>query len=280
MKEYVDLDIIEKTMSKGNIIKFTQELYSKYMTIKMDSELDNIFSEILSKYIHNIPTQNINTRRLYNTLVNKYYHNEITIKSNFINNVLFKSNDHITVFELNAGTSRLDLCKVNGISVAYEIKTDLDNLTRLSKQLLDYMELFEKTYVICSKEKVQKIINTIPEHCGVYSYQITKKGIYKFKVEKQAKNSINLNSNKQLNLLTKNQLVKISNQNSKCEKSELIDYICSSYSKNKINKIFKEQIKIKYKNKWTFLENNNSEIYEIDYQWFFNNTINPSLIYK
>ena len=48
-----------------------------------------------------------------------------------------KGKSHVTIFELPVGSSRADLCKINGTSVAYEIKTDLDNFNRLEKQIED-----------------------------------------------------------------------------------------------------------------------------------------------
>ena len=171
---------IEKSLTAEALFNLSQELYCNYNTLDTNNSINEIFNTIITKYIKITTNDDLNIRKLFNDLINKYYHNEITIKSNFINNILLKSKNHITIFELNSGKSRLDLCKVNGNSVAFEIKTDLDSLYRLDKQLYDYMSLFEKVYVICSEKRCNIIEKVIPYECGIYSYKITKNGKYIF----------------------------------------------------------------------------------------------------
>ncbi|WP_455819601.1 sce7726 family protein [Clostridium butyricum] len=203
------------------------------------------------------------------------------MKSNFINNVLLKSNNHVTIFELNLSSSRVDLCKINGKSVAFEIKTDLDNFLRLKKQLNDYSKIFEEVYVICSKANLKNIFNLIPIHCGVYSYYINSDGIYTFKKEKKALYSKALNNAYQLNLFSKKDLIKnFKKCNNNSTKPLIIDEILLNYSYKYINSIFKKLLKSKYKAKWNFLKENHDKIYEIDYQWFFKNNINPNIVYQ
>lgn len=269
------------TNKKNQIyFKFAKQLFSNYNILEIPNELTNNFKTLALKYNLDI-LENQNIRTLYNEIINKYYHNEITIKSNFINNILLKSNNHVTFFEFNLENSRADLCKINGHSIAFEIKTDLDNFSRLKKQISDYSEVFENVYVICSKANVFNILGIIPFYCGIYSYNITKNGKYKFKKEKEALTSLNLNRLKQLKLLTKKELINnFSKLNFSDNKEVMIDYILTNYSSKYINTIFKRSVKNKYKNNWEFLKQNHTKIYEIDYQWFFKNNINPHLIYQ
>ena len=266
--------------NKENFFNFSKQLFSNYNTLQIHSELVNKFETLANKYDINILIDR-NIRILYNQLINRFYHNEITIKSNFINNVLLKSNNHVTIFELNLHTSRVDLCKINGKSIAYEIKTDLDNFSRLEKQIKDYSKIFEQTYVICSLNNVNNILSIIPHYCGVYSYHIRTNGTYVFRKEKQAQESNNLDSFSQLNLLSKKDIeTNFKSSTLNMDKLVMINEIIPKYSSKYINSTFKKIIKKKYKNKWDFLKQNHDQIYEIDYQWFFKNNINPNIIYQ
>lgn len=280
MDEKLILKKIEESLTTNDLFNLSKELYCNYNTLDTNNSINEIFNTIIPKYTKIIINNKFNTRVLFNYLINKYYHNEITIKSNFINNKLLKSKNHITIFELNSGKSRLDLCKVNGTSIAFEIKTDLDSLYRLDKQLCDYMSLFEKVYVICSEKRCNSIEEIIPHECGIYSYKVTKNGKYIFKEYKKAKKSKIINEKQQLELLTKKELESIVNKEDLQTRDELVDYILKNKTRNQINLIFKNCLKSKYKNQWTFLESKQNSIYEIDYQWFFKNNLDPKIIYK
>ena len=62
-----------------------------------------------------------NIHKIYNRIILNYYPNEICIKSSFIKQILMNGKKHVTIFELPVGSSRADLCKINGESIAYEI---------------------------------------------------------------------------------------------------------------------------------------------------------------
>lgn len=268
--------------TKDNVFfDICQQLYYEYNPLKQTRELYSNLVSTFSKYSLDTSYINLeNTRKLFNDTILKYYPNEISIKSSFINKVLLKNNNHTTIFELNSGSSRVDLCKINGISIAFEIKTDLDNFNRLDKQLNDYLKIFEKVYVICSTKNVENIIKIIPDECGIYSYHITKSGKYIFNKEKEALFSPYINSKNQLSLFTKSELNKFFENNNLTNRKEIINNILMKYNNDYINTAFKENFKMKYKKNWNFLSSNYSNILEIDYQWFFKNNIDPNLIYK
>lgn len=82
-----------------------------------------------------------------------YYLNEI-----FINEIL-KNHDaeHSVLTELCVNKSQADLVVINGTTTIYEIKTELDNLSRLSGQLNDYVQVFDKVYVVTYRELIDKL---------------------------------------------------------------------------------------------------------------------------
>ena len=95
-----------------------------------------------------------------------YYHNEAFIKAMFIKEL--KKQKSVSFFELPIKDSRIDLCSINGHSVAYEIKTKYDTLKRLNKQVNDYLSAFEYVYVVCSSDKTGLVQSTVPNCVGIY----------------------------------------------------------------------------------------------------------------
>lgn len=255
-----------------------QSLFFSYSTLQSDSELENILKNQMANDDINLFV-NKDPRGIINEVILKNYPNELSVKANFINEVLMKAKNQVTVFELIVGESRADLCKVNGSSTAYEIKTDLDNLKRLPKQIDDYLKIFERVFVICSEKKVTEIEACLIPECGIFSYNISKTGKYKFKQYKKALDSNKIDPQKQLEMLRRKELISGYDISVNSNKNEMINQILSRYSPEKINLVFKNIIKLRYKNQWEFLKENQERIYEIDYQWFFKNKVNPELIY-
>lgn len=260
--------------------KAAQQLYTQYSTLENISILSNHLKSIIdSSFLSTMAEQNIHA--IYNNIIMKYYPNEICIKANFIKQVLMKGKSHVTIFELPVGSSRADLCKINGTSVAYEIKTDLDNFNRLEKQIKDYYKIFEEVYIICSESNVNNIISVIPQTCGLYSYKQTKSGKYIFKLYRAAKKNCELDTTKQLQLIRKAEFYRFFKMDVGISKrKDLIEATKQTYDSDAINRRFKQILKKRFENQWSFLKQNYKDIYEIDYQWFYKNQIEPSRIYK
>lgn len=260
--------------------KDAQQLYAKYSTIENFAILHNTLNEFIdSSFLSTMIGKNIH--EIYNNIILKYYPNEICIKSSFIKQILMNGKTHVTIFELPVGSSRADLCKINGKSIAYEIKTDLDNFSRLTKQINDYYEIFEEVYVICSASNVDNIVELLPKYCGIYTYTQNRYGNYKFQLFRKSIVQDKMNCLKQLGLIRKNELMNYFKINSTLtNRSEIVDYITQKYTNEQINYIFKTILKHRFQKQWNFLKKNHTNIYEIDYQWFYKNQIEPSRIYK
>lgn len=259
--------------------KDAQTLFLSYSTLQSKNLLyETLVNIIDSSFINNFQFNNI--REIYNSIILKYYPNETCIKSCFINQILLKVKNQVTVFEFPVGNSRADLCKINGSSVAYEIKTDLDNLVRLDKQLNDYSQIFEKVFVICSDSRLSDIEKKMLPSCGIYIYNITNHGNIKFTLYRDASFSNQINAECQLNALRKQELIQYFKPIKAQRRQDIIDFILEEYSAQDINHKFKQIIKSRYEKQWDFLKTNHSDILEIDYQWFFKNNVNPKLIYN
>lgn len=258
-----------------------QALYASYSTIANNIALQNtLLQHIDSSFLSTVTYKNI--REAYNQIILKYYPNESCIKAEFIKQMLSKGKSHVTIFELPVGSSRADLCKINGTSIAYEIKTDLDNFSRLNKQIHDYSLIFEQIYVICSQSRVDEVTALLPNNCGIYAYHITTKGFYRFTlIRKATPNQELLSSLKQLQLLRKNEFLTFFSLNpSLNSRDEIISQIMQENSPADINRQFKKILKLRYQKQWDFFKDNYNQILEIDYQWFFKNTVNPHMIYN
>ncbi|MGD1817499.1 MAG: sce7726 family protein [Pleomorphochaeta sp.] len=259
--------------------EIAQELSKNYNTI----ESKYILTKNLQKYFNQNDLEkykDFGIKEIYNKILLQYYPNETSIKSQFINKILINGKNHVTIFELPILKSRADLCKINGKSIAYEIKTDLDNFNRLEKQLNDYFQIFDEVFVICSTKKVKEISNLIPEKTGIFSYRITKNKKYIFKKEKDSQENLNLNKKAQLNVLSNKELSNLIQFSNNKSREDIINEICYSKSNEEINKFFKKSLKIKYSKNWDFIKKNKEKILDIDYQWFFKNQIDPSIIYQ
>jgi hypothetical protein len=268
------------TLPKNDYFEFAKLLSNQYFTYLSN---ETITLDVLKTFNGQLPYDRANSdltpREFLNQFILNYYPNETSVKSTFINNVLFKTSNHVSIFELNVGKSRLDLCKINSNSTAYEIKTDLDTPNRLEQQMKDYFQVFEKVYLICSVHNHDSMVPFIPEECGIFTYSVTKTGRYIFKKKRSAIASTSISPHAQLSVLTKKDLNTFFQCPNLETKYSMIDFITNTKTNKEINKIFKSTLKYKYNDKWNFLVENSPNILEIDYQWFFKNSLSPKIVY-
>lgn len=204
---------------------------------------------------------------LVNEILYNNYTGEIKVKALLVD--YFTKQNVISAFEIRANNSRLDFLRVNGKSISYEIKTELDTLTKLQKQVSDYQDLFEYNYIVIDEKHFDNAVKLIPATYGIF---IVKQD--KLKEERKAVLNNTLNPHKQLSLFTKKEL----NKHFK-DYNNNVNAVLTDFSEEKINNIFKEMLKERYLPKWYFFLENKSEILPIDYQYFFNHNIKPKIIY-
>lgn len=176
----------------------------------------------------------------------------------------------IGAFEIKVNNSRVDFLTINGHTTSFEIKSELDNLSKLRKQMADYMLVFEYNYLVTDERHLGKVKDLLPEKFGLWSY---KGGSYK-KLKKAELNN-KIDSEVQLGLLTKKELL-----NNFPEFGGVIKNILSSYDAYYINQQFKKALKNRYRSRWEFLTANFERIFPIDLQFFFNTNIQPNYIYN
>lgn len=231
--------------------------------VKLASLLKSIFPssdfDSYSKYdLHKV---------LNDTLI-KNYNGEEILKYNLFQQHINKRN-LIAAFEIKVNTSRVDFLTINGTTTSFEIKSKLDNLSKLSKQMDDYMLAFEYNYVVIDEHHIEKAIALLPSSYGLWKYKDSK-----FKKLIKAKLNDKIDPKVQLGILTKKELKRAFPKIT----GELKD-ILNSYDNQYINRQFKKALKERYRSRWEFLLDNRNNILPIDIQFFFNTNIEPSHIY-
>lgn len=206
--------------------------------------------------------------KLLNDTILQHYNGEEVLKYKLFQCYLNKKN-FVAAFEIRVNNSRVDFLTINGASTSFEIKSELDNLSKLNKQMFDYMLAFEYNYLVVDAKHIKKARGLLPEQFGLWVY---KNG--KFQKAKKALLNDKMNPEAQLKLLSKKELANFFPYKDK-------DIVCilNKFDASSINKIFKEALKKRYKSRWDFLVNYEKQILPIDIQFFFNTNIQPRHIY-
>lgn len=263
---------------KGFGLTEAQAISDAYSTAQSDNMLNRLLLSVLGDSF--ATEESTKARPFINELLMRCYPNEAAIKASFINSVILKqAKSAVSIFELPVGESRADLCKVNGHSAAYEIKTDLDTFYRLEKQLTDYFDVFDYVYVVTSDNRVSALPDYVPDSCGIYSYHQKRDGRYVFTLRQHAKLNRSQDSEKQLGIMPKRDLASESGLSANQSKQQLIDQCLAQFDHHAINLMFKSFLKRRYRPRWEYFKSVRPEICEIDYEWFFHNNIDPAYIY-
>jgi len=69
--------------------------------------------------------------------------------------------------EFRVGQCKADVVILNGTGTVYEIKSERDTLTRLSKQIEAYTNVFATVNVIVGENHLKNALNIVPDHVGV-----------------------------------------------------------------------------------------------------------------
>lgn len=229
------------------------------------------FEQLKSSYLSN---------NVVNDLIFEFYHCERVIKYFFIKHLMGRTN-HIVAFEMVIGDSRVDICRINGSSYAYEIKTEYDTFDRLETQMQDYLKTFEKVYVIVPNTRVEAVRPLIPESCGIISYRTTLQNDFVFAYIKRAqKNHCDieccLNS---LSSADMSYLLKLLGEKDCKTRIEKRNHLLEIAAIKPIWKQYRQLLQHKYENQWDFITSHFDEILPIDIQSFFSANITPSLLY-
>lgn len=68
-------------------------------------------------------------------------------------------------------SARIDIAVVNGELSGFEIKSDLDCLRRLPRQIRSFSTVFDRMVVVTTPRQLQAVRNSVPEWWGIYLAQ-------------------------------------------------------------------------------------------------------------
>lgn len=100
----------------------------------------------------------------------KNYRNEYIYKNAIAKNILLGKhslNTAVMLQEFRIGKCKADTVVLNGTSNVYEIKSELDTLDRLQKQISAYLEVFDMVHVITFPGQSKKIQDVVPKCVGL-----------------------------------------------------------------------------------------------------------------
>lgn len=275
-----EMELLYNSEELKQISKLLNKNYNLYLSdAQLWKMVSNTFGETINPTLDKYKEKYL-ANEFINAFLLKYFTGERIIKYHFMNNFINSSNE-IVLFEMNADDSRVDFCRVNGSSYAYEIKTELDNLNRLTKQIEDYSKVFEYVYVITYDGYVNKVKDILPSHCGIIIYKKTNQE-YSFINDRKAKKSPFLDPLAQIRNLSSDDIKFLLNKmkvKSIPAKRLERESIILKYKPVTINRLFKLAVKNKFYRQWSFIQSNFKEILPIDIQVFFHQPISPSLAY-
>ena len=120
-----------------------------------------LFEKQTSKYL-NTTSNDTNLdiiKTIYKTL-NKEYRCEYIYKNHLLLHIIktYGLKKSLTFNELRIGASLADLVMLNGKVKIYEIKTELDNLEKLEKQIIDYKKFADEVYIVTDDKYAEKLL--------------------------------------------------------------------------------------------------------------------------
>ncbi|WP_258543177.1 sce7726 family protein [Parvicella tangerina] len=108
--------------------------------------------------------------QVYQILQEQYY-GEYLYKNALLNKILIERHDITKTCALNefkVSNSIADYVLLNGNATIYEIKTDLDTLAKLDKQLHDYSKFAEKVYIVSHSKFIKTLLSRYENsHVGI-----------------------------------------------------------------------------------------------------------------
>ena len=157
-------------MSNLNRI-FTRSMLRHFI----NGKADNVYSSVVRRYTSDADQKN--NRELISEIYCelKYaYRNEYFYKNTLLNKLLLgvhSVNTTTALTEMAIAKSKADFILINGKAIVYEIKTELDNLERLSSQIEDYYKAFDHVAVVTYEKnlsQLQKVLESIDKPVGIY----------------------------------------------------------------------------------------------------------------
>ena len=157
MRSYSDIERLRSYSTIFSSVSFLR-LIEKNDSSFIDKKIERFD---IAKFKDKEKTYNQYLQYVYKALC-EGYRCEYIYKNQIVNDLLlkqYKLDNTIAINEFRVGNSIVDIAMFNGISRAFEIKTELDSDKRLNNQLLDYEKLFDECYIVTHESLVDKYLN-------------------------------------------------------------------------------------------------------------------------
>lgn len=109
----------------------------------------------------------------------KNYRNEYVYKNEFVGKYIirnFGDGSSVAINEFRVGDTVADLALFNGESKCFEIKSDLDNPQRLSRQMTRYQRVFDKCYILIPEEMLFDYRPLVDDAVGIFVLRYSRNG--------------------------------------------------------------------------------------------------------
>lgn len=131
-------------------------MFSPPIFKEIASESDSTcFDEAIRHRLKNTAkeTSNLSLIKYFYKTLEKKYRCEYIYKNTLFNTILKEHGlkSTLTLNEFRIGKSIADLVLLNGSAKIYEIKTELDSLDKLEKQIKDYQKFADKIYIVTNE---------------------------------------------------------------------------------------------------------------------------------
>jgi hypothetical protein len=144
----------------------TNKTYDYVIKRYVNDPKSKTHGQILSEIYVHLGKESRNEYYYQNTLLNKLIEGRHSI------------NTTTALSQIRIGKSIADFIMINGKGKVYEIKSDLDNFSRLKSQLIDYYKAFSLVSVLVSEHEVDKVndlissFENIGPYVGIYTLTI------------------------------------------------------------------------------------------------------------
>ena len=169
--------MLPKNSYSKNQLRDYSALFSR---AEVQSWLKSDFSSIDYKIDHYNPQIPVSHKTSYLQylkyiygILEQHYQNEYVIKNSFLNEWLIRElgkTNSIVFNEFRVGDAIADLVMFNGVSKAFEIKTEYDTDQRLDLQLQNYRRAFNQIYLIVPESKLN-IYDKYDSDIGLITYK-------------------------------------------------------------------------------------------------------------
>ena len=150
--------------------------------------------------------------------------NDIQIRTSFHRSELnpFHNDSQALVIDelgLLHGKSRADIAIINEKLIGFEIKSDVDSLSRLDKQVPIYDKVFDLSSLILTSQHIKEGKNKIPKHWGIILAKKNDLNLICFETIREKNQNPNVDSYSVAQLLWKNEVICFLQENGYTTKS-------------------------------------------------------------